>query len=118
LNGIEDRSVARAATDMAVKALLDNLGSRRTILSKEGIHVDDETRCAEATLTGIVVYNALLHGMQTVLGVAHALYSGNFVPIHSTHASQACIHGHMRGKTSVAGKGQHDSAGTTSALFA
>jgi hypothetical protein len=84
LNGIENGPVTRAATDVAVKALLDDICSRGAVLSKEGIHIDDETRRAKPALTGIVINDALLHGMQAVPCVAHALNSDYFVTIHST----------------------------------
>jgi hypothetical protein len=67
------RSVARAATEIAAKNVLDLLLRRGRLLLKEGVRIHDESGRAKAALGAIIRRDAVLGRIQLFMDAANAL---------------------------------------------
>ena len=71
-HGVKDRPVARTATEIAAKNVLDLLLRRGRLLLKEGVRIHDEAGRAKATLRAVIRRDAVLRRVQLVMDAANA----------------------------------------------
>ena len=65
-NGLHDRCIARATTDIARDGFPDLVGARVGCLLQEGVGSHQEARGTETALQGMVFLKRLLQGMQSL----------------------------------------------------
>lgn len=118
MSGIQDRAVAGAATQIAVKGLLDVMLARAVVVPQQSIQAHNNARGAEATLASVALGDPLLCWVR-LLHIANAFDRDDVFTVEARQRRQAGIDA---GMVDLLGRGivlrDDDGASTASAFGA
>lgn len=116
MSSVQNGSITRATTEIAIEGFLDVDFGRRRVVSHEGIETHDEAWCTESALAAITHGQPFLDSMRP-LDMADALDADDMLAIYANQRGETGIDG---GVVELLGGwvvlGYHNGTGATSTL--